>query len=87
MPLSRRGTWSRSIRAPELPFEAASATALVPHHRRVLDELLERLDQALLEEGVADLDRRAPLLRAAVQLERCERRAMDAVAAGVGADQ
>jgi len=67
--------------------QPGGAEVLDPDHCRLADQLLERLDEALLEEGVADLDRRAAFLRAVVQLEGGEGGAVDPVPTGVGADQ
>src|SRR4029077_3666864 len=42
-------------------------------------ELEARLEQALLEKRVSHLHRRAPLFAGLVELDACERRAVDAV--------
>ena len=65
--------------------QAGGAEVLEADERGVRPQLQARLDEELLEEGVADLDD-APVRLARVG-ERRERRAMHAVAAGVGAEQ
>ena len=55
---------------------------------RVSEQLEAGLHQQLLEEGVADLHGRAQLFEARLESVRlAKRRAVDAVAAGVGADE
>src|SRR5712692_5142404 len=63
------------------------AEILYRDNRIRVREVHARLEEAFLEEWVADLDGRAALGARLVELDRCERRAVDAVASGVGADQ
>ena len=93
-PSARRGTASTSIAMPPPPRAAASTVALVrpvaprswrPTSAGSAPQLQARLDEQLLEERVADLDDAA--MRLARVVERRERRAVHAVAPGVGAEQ
>ena len=56
-------------------------------HARIAGELEARLHEALLEKRVAHLHRGAARCAARVEHDRREARAVDAVAAGVGADE
>ena len=68
MPVSRRGTWSRSSSRP-LPARAAISTddevspaapmSWMPTSTSVGEELEARLEEQLLDERIADLHRRA----------------------------
>ena len=58
----------------------------MPTTRAGLHRLEARLEQQLLHERIADLHGRPLLLRLLVELGRRHRRAVDAVASGLGAD-
>ena len=95
MPVSRCGTWATSISMPTPPRDPVSrrragqargahvlhADAGIGRH-----DLEAGLEQQLLHERIADLHGRALLRRLLVELGRRHRRAVDAVAARLGAD-
>jgi hypothetical protein len=66
--------------------EAGGAHVLDRHHRAARHQLEAGLEEELLGEGVADLHRRALLGGRIVELGRGHRGAVDAVAAGLGAE-
>ena len=66
--------------------QAGRAHVLDADERVGLHQLEARLEQQLLHERIADLHRRPLLGRLLVELRRRHRRAVDAVAAGLGAD-
>ena len=66
--------------------QTGGAHVLDADERVGLHHLEARLEQQLLHERIADLHGRALLGRFVVELRRRHRRAMDAVAAGFGAD-
>ena len=66
--------------------QPGGAHVLDADERAGLHDLETRLEQELLGERVAHLDGRALLFRLLVELGRRHRRAVDAVAAGLGAD-
>ena len=66
--------------------EARRAHVLDADERVGLHDLEARLEQQLLHERIADLHGRPLLGRLLVELRRRHRRAVDAVAAGLGAD-
>ena len=95
MPVSRCGTSATSISTPAPPRDPISVVEQVkPGRAHVLDadervglhHLEAGLEQQLLHERIADLHRRPLLRRLLVELRRRHRRAVDAVAAGLGAD-
>ena len=67
--------------------EPGRAKILHRDHARITGELQARLHQALLEKWVADLHGGAARSTVHVEHHRSEARAVDAVAAGVGADK
>ena len=64
----------------------AAPMSCTPISASVCHQLEARLEQQLLHERIADLHRRPLLRRLLVELRRRHRRAVDAVAAGPGAD-
>ena len=95
MPVSRCGTCVTSISMPLPPRDPISrgragqpggAHVLHADERVGLHQLEARLEQQLLHERIADLHGRPLLGRLLVELRRRHRRAVDAVAAGLGAD-
>ncbi len=62
--------------------EPGGATVLQPHQRLMAAELEAGFHQALLQEGVAHLDRGTPLVGCGIQLHRGEGRPVDPVPAG-----
>ena len=67
--------------------EPGGAEVLHRDDARIAGELEACLHEALLEERVADLHRRPARGAAGVEHDRCEARAVDAVASGVGAHE
>ena len=95
MPVSRCGTRVTSTSMPDAAARAHLAGRTRQTRRRPcpeaddrarLHDLETRLHQELLHERIADLHRRTFLRRLVVELGRRHRRAVDAVAAGLGAD-
>ena len=95
MPVSRCGTCITSIVMPTPPRDPISEVAhdkpggahvLDAEHGAGLHHFETRLHQQLFHERIADLHRRTLLRRLLVELRRRHRRAVDAVAAGLGAD-
>src|ERR1700694_4636760 len=67
--------------------EAGGTEVLDRDHGVCVRQVHAGFEEALLEEWVADLDRGPSLGARLVELERCERRAVDPIAASVGADE
>ena len=95
MPVSRIGTLSRSISTPRLALgrhlergggEAGRAHVLDGDDGVGRHQLEAGLQQQLLDERIADLHGRALALAVLVELGRGHGGAVDAVAAGLGAD-
>jgi len=75
MPRSRRGTRPTSILAPApstRPAHSATADVLDRDHGIGVRQVHAGLEQAFLQEGIADLDRGPALGALLVQLERRE---------------